>query len=63
MAMNAVIDEDEGTEAEDVDADSRRFLREAGAPGNASSQPWKIGLAGQQVWPLELTERRHACSA
>ena len=52
MAMNKVIDEDEVVEADDVDADSRRFLRET--PGNFSSQPWKIGLAGQQVGPLDF---------
>ena len=49
-AMNAIIDEAEDAELEDVDADTRRFLSEtAVAAQNVSAQPWKVGAAGKQV--------------
>ena len=47
--MNDFVDEDEEADLEDVEADSRRFLLESGSDANVSSQPWKIGKAGQQV--------------
>lgn len=49
-AMNEAVDEDEEADIEDVDADSRRFLREVGTPAsNATAEPWRVGQAGQQV--------------
>lgn len=48
--MNEAVEEDQDADIEESDAESRRFLREVGAAaGNATSQPWSVGQAGQQV--------------
>ena len=60
-AMNEAVEEDEDADIEDVDAESRRFLREVGAAAsNATTEPWKVGQAGQQVTPATTCR---GCSA
>ena len=62
-AMNEAVEEDQDADIEESDAESRRFLREVGAAAsNATSQPWSVGQAGQQVVHPAATAVYTACT-